>query len=175
MRTLIREDSSLSCWEIAAIMDCSKSMLENIIKKIGMRCVVLTWVLHYLTKLQLQKCVGVYTCLKNKYWDDQSFMSHVVTWDEVGSIITTIKQSKKEQLRRYCNCHCKWRSVRLNQSLKGCSSFLLTNVESFIDIWSHPLIKNKNESSIPSIIVRFWKLRSHTSLKKKLFIHFFPF
>ncbi len=43
----------------------------------------------------------------------------------------------------------------------------LMNVKSFIGMWSYPLVKNKNEPSIPSITVRFSKLCSHTSLKKE--------
>ncbi len=36
MRILIEEDRSLTCWEMVAIMDCSKSTIKNIMKKLGM-------------------------------------------------------------------------------------------------------------------------------------------
>ncbi len=42
------------------------------------------------------------------------------------------------------------------------------NVKSFIDMGSHPLVKDKNKLSILSTIVRFWKFCSCTSLKKNL-------
>ncbi len=59
-------------------------------------------------------------------------------------------------------------TIRLNPSARWCSSLFFTNVESFIDVWSHPIVKDKNKLSILSIITRFWKLCSHTSLKKRL-------
>ncbi len=44
--------------------------------------------------------------------------------------------------------------------------FLTNVVETFINMWSHLLVNDKNELSIQSIIVGFVKLSSHTSLKK---------
>ncbi len=69
VRTLINKDCSLTYREMVAMMDYSMSTIKNIMKKLGMRCVAWLWVLHHLMKQQLQQCVDVCTCLKNKYQD----------------------------------------------------------------------------------------------------------
>ncbi len=50
IRTLIEEDRSLTCREMAAVMDYSKSMIKNIMKKLHMRHVASMWVPHHLMK-----------------------------------------------------------------------------------------------------------------------------
>ncbi len=68
---------------MAAIMDCLKSAIENIIKKLGMWHVVLMLVAHHSMKEKLQQCVNICTRLKNKHQDDLSVMSCVVTCNEM--------------------------------------------------------------------------------------------
>ncbi len=81
-------------------------------------------------------------------------------------IIITLKQSKKVQPRGPHDYRCKRRSARINLLAKWCLSFFffsffLTIVESFINMWSHLLVKDRQKLSVTSIIVRFWKLFSH--------------
>ncbi len=153
VRTFFEEGHSLTCWEMAAIMDSSKSIIENIMKKLGMCCAASTWVSHHLMKQQLQQRVDICTCLKNKYQDDPSFICNVVTCDEMWPY----------SLEDFVIVATK--SMMLNLSAKCRSSF-------FRQMWNHlsacgPIVvKNKNKPSILSFIVIFWKLCSHTSLIK---------
>ncbi len=66
VRTLIKRDCSLTCQEMAAVKDYSKSTIEIIIRKLDVRCVVSTWILHHLMKRQFLQRVDVCASLKNK-------------------------------------------------------------------------------------------------------------
>ncbi len=59
VRVLVDKDRSLTCRKMVGIMDCSKSTIENILKKLSMWRVASRWVLHRLIKEQLQKRVDV--------------------------------------------------------------------------------------------------------------------
>ncbi len=68
---------------MAAILDCLNSTIENIMKKLCMRCVASMWLPHHLTKEHLQQLVDICTHLKNRYQDDPLFMPHVLICDEM--------------------------------------------------------------------------------------------
>ncbi len=106
VRTFI-EDHSIICQEMAAIMDCSKSTIENIMKRLGMWCVTPTWVLHHLTKHRLQHCIDICTCLKNKYWDDSSFSPASSYIMKCVPIIAILEWSKRVQPGGVRDCSLK--------------------------------------------------------------------
>ncbi len=75
---LIEEDCSLTCHQMAAIMNYSKTTIENIVKHEVRMCYLFsTWVPHHLTRKQLCDWVDACKQLKERYQKDPSFMCHV--------------------------------------------------------------------------------------------------
>ncbi len=96
--------------------------------------------------------------LRNKYRDDLSFMCRVTTCDKTWTYHRDPKTKWECAALRTL-----WLPVQKKvHQAKSVDKveliiffFFLTNMESFIDMWSHPLVKDKNEPSITDIIVRF--------------------
>ena len=83
IQALILEDRFLSCRQIAAIMNISKSSVINILSdKLKMRRVSSCWVPHHLTTEQLENRVRVCREWKKLIRNDPDYMSQVITCDE---------------------------------------------------------------------------------------------
>ncbi len=188
MRILIKEDSSLTCWEMVAIIDCSMLTMKNITKNSVCRALLRCGSRITLQKIQYvghcfdvdpasfnetatsAMCWCLYT-LKTQYRDDPSPIIRILCclmrwnvglsslfWNKARKcsledlVIATIQEDSSGWIHWECDTQF---------------FFFLTNVESFINLWSDPLVKDKNEPSIPSVIVKFWKHCSHIALKKR--------
>ncbi len=97
LRILLKEDCSLSCWEMEAIMDWLKLTIENIMKKLGMQCVLrcrsgmILWNRNFNNGLM---CAHIWKTNIEITHHSHPVLSHLM---KHGPIVTTLRQSKNVQ------------------------------------------------------------------------------
>ncbi len=87
---------------------------------------------------------------------------------KIGAKITIIVVENREPYYFIIICKCKEAPSSLFSYQMLVSTLTTDERPIYYKVYgSHPLVMDKNKPSIPNIIVRYWKLCSHTSLKKR--------